>query len=60
VEGILRKGIGAANGFAVQPGMSDAEIALCFECSGGEVPIDLDKLLPRSKSPGPATGKRTP
>ena len=60
VEEILRNGIGAANGFAVQPGMSDAEIALCFECSAGEVPIDLDKLLPRSKSPGPAAGKRTP
>jgi RNA polymerase sigma-70 factor len=60
VENILRNGIGAANGFAVQPGMSDAEIALCFEYSAGDLPIDLDKLLPRSKPPGPATGKRTP
>lgn len=60
VEEILRSGIGAANGFAVQPGMSDAEIALCFEYSAADVPIDLDKLLPRSKSPGPAAGKRTP
>jgi RNA polymerase sigma factor (sigma-70 family) len=60
VEEILRNGIGAANGSAVQPGMSDAEIALCFECSAGDLPIDLDKLLPRSKSPGPAAGKRTP
>jgi RNA polymerase sigma-70 factor len=60
VEDILRQGIGAANGFAVQPGMSDAEIALCFEYSAGDNPIDLEKLLPRSKSPGPATGKRTP
>src|SRR6267154_595252 len=60
VEEILRNGIGAANGFAAQPGLSDAEMALCFECSAGDVPIDLDKLLPRSKSPGPAAGKRTP
>ncbi len=60
VEEILRIGIGAANGFAVQLPMSEAEIALCFECSAGDVPIDLDKLLPRSKSPGPAAGKRTP
>jgi RNA polymerase sigma-70 factor len=60
VEGILRQGIGAANGFDVQPGLSDAEIALCFEYSAGDVPIDLDKLLPRPKSPGPAAGKRTP
>src|SRR5882757_1745142 len=48
VEEILRNGIGAANGFAAQPGLSDAEIALCFECSEGETPMDLDKLLPRS------------
>src|ERR1700674_4871552 len=60
VEDILRHGIGAANGFAVQPGLSDAEIALCFEYSAGDNPIDLEKLLPRSKSPGPSAGKRTP
>jgi len=46
--------------FAVQPGLSDAEIALCFEYSSADNPIDLEKLLPRSKSPGPAPGKRTP
>jgi RNA polymerase sigma factor (sigma-70 family) len=60
VEKILRNGIAAANGFAVQAGLSDAEIALCFEYSSGDVPIDLDKLLPRSKSLEPARGKRTP
>src|SRR2546429_3354050 len=60
VEDILRQGIGAANGSAVQPGLSDAEIALCFEYSAREIPIDLDKLLPRAKSPGPAAGKGTP
>jgi len=46
--------------FAVQPGLSDAEIALCFGIQRGGQPIDLEKLLPRSKSPGPAPGKRTP
>jgi RNA polymerase sigma factor (sigma-70 family) len=60
LEDILRTGMGAANGFAAQPGLSDAEIALCFEYSAGDSPIDLDKLLPRPKSPGPAAGKRTP
>ncbi len=60
VEEILRHGIGAANGSTVQPGLSDAEIALCFEYSAGDAPIDLDKLLPRPESPGPAAGKRTP
>ena len=60
VEDLLRHGIGAANGFAAQPGLSDAVIALCFEYTAGDNPIDLEKLLPRSKSPGPAAGKRTP
>src|SRR5229473_384689 len=60
VEDILRQGICAANGSAVQPGLSDAEIALCFEYSAGDSPIDLEKLLPRPKSPAPAAGKRTP
>jgi RNA polymerase sigma-70 factor len=60
VEGLLRHGIAAANGFAIQPGLSDAEIALCFQYSVGDSPIDLEKLLPRPKSPGPAAGKRTP
>src|SRR6058998_2783473 len=60
VEDLLRHGIGAANGFPAQPGLSDAEIALCFEYTAGDNPIDLEKLLPRSKSPGPAAGKRTP
>src|SRR6267142_5663577 len=60
VEDILRHGLGAANGFAAQPGLSDAEITLCLEYSAGDSPIDLDKLLPRSKSQGPPTGKRIP
>ena len=60
VEDILRQGIRAANGFALQPALSDAEIALCFEYCAEDTPIDLQKLLPRSKSPSPAAGKRTP
>ena len=60
VEDLLCTGIGAANGFAGQPAMSDAEIALCLEYSAGDSTIDLEKLLPPSKSPRPAAGKRTP
>ncbi len=60
VEEFLRNGMGAANGCAAQPGLSDAEITLCFEYSAGDNPIDLEKLLPRPKSTGPAAGKRTP
>jgi RNA polymerase sigma-70 factor, ECF subfamily len=58
VEEILRRGFVAANGSASQPGLSDAELALCFEYSAEETPIDLEKLLPRPKSPGPPAGKR--
>jgi hypothetical protein len=58
VEDILRRGFVAANGSAAQPGLSDAEIALCFEYSAENTPIDLEKLLPNRPSLGPSAGKR--
>ena len=58
VEEILRRGFVAANGSAAQPGLSDAEIALCFEYSAEDTLIDLEKLLPSPRSKGPAAGKR--
>jgi hypothetical protein len=58
VETILRRGFGAPNGSPVQAGLSDAEIALCFEYSAENAPIDLDKLLPRTKPQSPAARKR--
>jgi RNA polymerase sigma-70 factor len=58
VENILRRGSITANGSAADPGLSDAEIALCFEYSAEDTPIDLEKLLPRPKPQGPAAGKR--
>jgi RNA polymerase sigma-70 factor, ECF subfamily len=58
VEDILRRGFVAANGSMAEPGLSDEEIALCFEYSAEDAPIDLEKLLPPSKSQGPAAGKR--
>ena len=48
VEDILRGG--SANGDGRSGGMSEAELALCFEYGAEDVPIDLDKLL----SPGAA------
>jgi RNA polymerase sigma-70 factor, ECF subfamily len=58
VETILRRGFAAANGSAVQAGLRDPEIALCFEYSAEDAPIDLEKLLPRTKPQTPATRKR--
>ena len=58
VETILRRGFGAPNGSAVQAGLSDPEIALCFEYCAEDAPIDLDKLLPRTKPQSPAARKR--
>jgi RNA polymerase sigma factor (sigma-70 family) len=58
VEEILRRGFVAANGSAAQPGLSDAEIALCFEYSAENTPLDLDKLLPPAPATGPKAGKR--
>jgi RNA polymerase sigma factor (sigma-70 family) len=45
VEGILRGGSETLNGDGSSGGMSEAEIALCFEYGAEDAPIDLDKLL---------------
>jgi RNA polymerase sigma-70 factor len=58
VENRLRHGTASVNGSAASPGLSDAEIALCFEYSAEDSPIDLEKLLPDPKPARPATGKR--
>jgi RNA polymerase sigma factor (sigma-70 family) len=57
VEEFLRLGFVARNGSPAQLGLSEAEIALCFEYSAENAAIDLDKLLP-PQSPGRAPGKR--
>ena len=44
----LRKG-GSVDGASPAAGLSDAQIALCFEYAAEESPIDLDKLLPESQ-----------
>jgi RNA polymerase sigma factor (sigma-70 family) len=47
VEEILRAGSEVAKGDGRAGGMSDAEIALCFEYGAEDAPIDLDKLFSR-------------
>jgi RNA polymerase sigma-70 factor len=58
VETILLRGFGAENGVAAQAGLNDPEIALCFEYCAEDPPIDLEKLLPRTKPQNPAARKR--
>jgi RNA polymerase sigma factor (sigma-70 family) len=58
VEEILRAGAGtgSANGEMKTAGLSDAEIALCFEYAAEGAPVDLDKLFPPSSGQGPERG----
>jgi len=48
VEQALRKG-GSVDGASPAGGLSDAQVALCFEYAAEESLIDLDKLLPESQ-----------
>jgi len=50
VEQALRKGSSSLDGRA-SAGLSDAQIALCFEYASEYAPIDLDQLLPESQAP---------
>jgi RNA polymerase sigma-70 factor, ECF subfamily len=57
VEEILRSGAGAVNGETQMGGLSDAEIALCFEYASEDAPIDLDKLFPPRGARGSGAGE---
>jgi RNA polymerase sigma factor (sigma-70 family) len=59
VEQALRQGCPAANGFAAEPGLSDAEISLCFEYASADSSFDLQKLL-RPRPPGAPAGRPNP
>jgi RNA polymerase sigma factor (sigma-70 family) len=60
VEEMLREGRAPANGLAGELGLSEAEIALCFEYAAKDAPVDLDTLLPRRSAQGPVTERRKP
>lgn len=53
-EEILRHGCPAVNGCAAEPGLSEAQIALCFEYAAADAPFDLEKLLERRRPSSPA------
>jgi len=60
VEQKLRSGFGAVDGTRGQPGLSEPEIALCFEYAAEDVPIDLAKLLPSGNAADRNDGKKGP
>lgn len=59
VEQALRQGCPAANGFAAEAGLTDAQISLCFEYASADSSFDLEKLL-RPGSPGAPAGRPNP
>jgi len=60
VEETLRNGCPAANGFAAELGLSDAQISLCFEYASADPSFDLEKLLQRRGRSIPAPGRPGP
>ena len=60
VEETLRNGCPAANGFAAELGLSDAQISLCFEYASADASFDLEKLLQRRSHTSPAAGRLDP
>jgi DNA-binding CsgD family transcriptional regulator len=60
VEEVLRKGRSAANGVSGAPGLSEAEISLCFEYAAEEVPIDFTKLFPAAGERKPKADSKEP
>jgi RNA polymerase sigma factor (sigma-70 family) len=60
VEQTLRTGCAASNGFAAEAGLSEAQISLCFEYASADAPFDLEKLLQRTRRPGPPQERPQP
>lgn len=56
VEATLRAGTTRVDGQAVEVGLSDAQIALCFEYAVEDAPLDFSKTFGRSA--GPAAGRK--
>jgi RNA polymerase sigma factor (sigma-70 family) len=60
IEETLRKGCPAANGFAAELGLSEAQISLCFEYASADASFDLEKLLQRRSRSSPPSGRPDP
>lgn len=60
VEETLRNGCPAANGSAAEAGLSDAQIALCFEYVSADASFDLENLLQRRSRQSPSARRPDP
>jgi RNA polymerase sigma factor (sigma-70 family) len=60
IEETLRNGCPAANGFAAEMGLSEAQIALAFEYAAADTPFDLETLLASERPAAPTAGKVKP
>jgi len=60
VERALRKGSSSLYGPTTGAGLSDEQIALCFEYAAEDALIDLDKLLPESQATVHKTESKKP
>ncbi len=60
VQRALGKGSSGLYGLTAGAGLSDEQIALCFEYAAEDAPIDLDKLLPESQPSLPKRESRKP
>jgi RNA polymerase sigma factor (sigma-70 family) len=58
VEQALRKGRIVTDGLSAEPGLSEAEISLCFEYAAESAPIDLEKLFPPRTHKGPTAERQ--
>jgi RNA polymerase sigma factor (sigma-70 family) len=60
VESFLRQGSAVSNGSAGEPGLSDAEISVCFEYAAEDTGLNLDSLFPPPTAPQPPVPGRAP
>jgi|SRR5882724_2370653 len=60
VEATLRAGFPVVNGSSAEPGLSDAQIAVCLEYAAEDSGINLDTLFPAAFLPGTEPGRKQP
>ena len=61
VEATLRAGFPVVNGLSAEPGLSDAQIAVCLEDAAEDSGINLDTLFPAVSQPrGAEPGRKQP